>query len=196
MASFMANFFPGSKDKSQGDASSSRPATPKTNSFINPTSTPQGSPSKKTAPPGAHDLPAAFDHAMSLTSAGLESPTKLSRPQSVITPLSPGRSNAQPLDESSINVDDSVIHKGNATSPLKNQGQENTPPASRAPATDSPHQHNQAALSRQQPYELRDRPRTPAAKKFNTSRGLTAEEREILQKPNVKRLVNVTQLCT
>ncbi|EEU47000.1 uncharacterized protein NECHADRAFT_36393 [Fusarium vanettenii 77-13-4] len=199
MASFMSSFFPGGKDRSAGDSNLPRPATPKSDNFINPPSTPQGSPSKKTNPPGANDLPAAFDHAMTLT-PGLEPPLRLGRPQSVVTPLSlsPGKSsNAQPLDESSANVDDSVIHKSRSGSPLKKQGQENTPPASRLAGTDSPHQHNHAALSRQQLYEHRDhrdRPTTPGTKRFNTARGLTAEEREILQKPNVKRMVNVTQL--
>src|SRR5262245_16514580 len=132
MASFMSNFFPAGKEKAQGEQSKSRPTTPKTNSFINPTNTPQGSPSKKTVPPGAHDLPTALDNALTLGSAGAESPLKLTRPQSVIIPLSPGKSNAQPLDESNVNVDDSIIHKSSSpTSPLKKQGQENTPPTAR-----------------------------------------------------------------
>ncbi|EFZ01225.1 hypothetical protein MHUMG1_05169 [Metarhizium humberi] len=198
MASFMSNFFQGGKDKVSGD-DSPRPVTPtkkvNNNSFINPPSTPQGSPSKKTVPPGAHDLPSAFDSAMSLNSSGLDAPVKLTRPQSVVTPLSPGKTNTQPLDESSINVDESVIHKVTTSSgsPLKKQGQENTPPVSRLAMVDSPAQHSHAAKSRQQLYETRDRPMT-SYKKFNTSRGLTAEERELLQKPGVKRLVNVTQL--
>ncbi|KAG5944028.1 hypothetical protein E4U53_006965 [Claviceps sorghi] len=200
MAGFMSNFFQGSKDKLSGDASP-RPMTPtkkvNNNSFINPPSTPQGSPSKKTIPPGAHDLPSAFDTAMALNPAGVDSPLRLARPQSVITtPLSPGRSKAQPLDESSANIEESVVHKtASSGSPLKKQqGQENTPPpAFRLGLTDSPAQHNHAARSRQQLYETRDRPMT-SHKKFNTSRGLTAEEREILQKPGIKRLVNVTQL--
>lgn len=187
MASFMSNFFQSGKDKAD---SNSRPSTPlKNNSFLNPSSTPQGSPSKKTVPPGAHDLPAAFESAMSLNSSGLETPVRLSRPQSVVTPLSPGKSNARPLDEanSNLNTEDSILHKAmTSNSPLKKQGQENTPPAQA--------HLNHAALSRQQLYEGRDRPLT-SAKKFNTTRGLTAEEKEILQKPNVKRLVNVTQLC-
>ena len=185
MASFVSNFFQ-SKDRASGD-SSPRPTTPtKTNSFINPTSTPHGSPSKKTVPPGAHDLPSAFDNAMNLNSTGMESPVRLSRPQSTVTPLSPGKINAQPLEETSFNVEDSILHKSTATtSPLKKQGQENLPPQS---------QLNPAAVSRQQLYEPRERPLT-GAKKFNTSRGLTAEELEILQKPNVRRMVNVTQLC-
>lgn len=132
---------------------------------------------------------------MTLNSAGMDAPVKLTRPQSVITPLSSGKSNAQPLDESCINIDESIIHKTSSPgSPLKRQGQENTPPASRLGLTDSPAQHSYAARSRQQLYETKDRPMT-SHKKFNTSRGLTAEEREILQKPRVKRLVNVTQLC-
>ncbi|GAO15975.1 hypothetical protein UVI_02055550 [Ustilaginoidea virens] len=198
MASFMSSFFQGGKEKAAGDGSP-RPATPTkniNNSFINPPSTPHGSPSKKTVPPGAHDLPAAFESAMSLASTGIDAPVRLTRPQSVVTPLSSGNSNAQPLDESSINIDDSVIHKAALSgSPLKKQGQENTPPASRLGLSDSPAQHNHAAKSRQQLYEAKDRPRT-AYKKFNTARGLTPEERELLQKPGVKRLVNVTQLCS
>ncbi|CAM1502154.1 Fc.00g041380.m01.CDS01 [Cosmosporella sp. VM-42] len=195
MASFMSNFFPGGKDKTPTETPV-RPGTPtKTNSFLNPTSTPQGSPSKKTVPPGSHDLPAAFENSMNLHSTGLEAPIKLGRPQSVVAPLSPGKSNVQPLDESNANVDDSVIYKSKSSgSPLKKQGQENTPPTSRLGAPELPYQQSHAAVSRQQLYETRDRPTTPAAKKFNTSRGLTAEEREILQKPNVRRLVNVTQL--
>lgn len=196
MASFMSNFFPGGKDKSQTE-SPHRPGTPtKRNSFLNPASTPQGSPSKRTVPPGAHDLPVAFDNAMNLNSTGLDAPIKLGRPQSVyVAPLSPGKSNAQPFDDSTVSVDDSVIHKTKSPgSPTKKKGQENTPPVSRLGAADSPLQQSHAALSRQQPYE-QSRP-TTATKKFNTSRGLTAEEREILQRPNVRRLVNVTQLCT
>ncbi|KAI6780024.1 Serine/threonine-protein kinase-like protein [Emericellopsis cladophorae] len=186
MASFMSNFFPG---KDRPTATSARPGTPnRPNSFVEPTSTPQGSPSKKTVPPGAHDLSTTFDHAMNLKASAIEAPVKLTRPQSVVTtPLSVGQSKAQPLDENSINVDESVIHNGPSPgSPLK-QGQENTPPTTRAPV-----QHSHAALSRQQHYEPRER--AVATKRFNTSRGLTAEEREILQKPGVKRMVNVTQL--
>ncbi|KAG5976629.1 hypothetical protein E4U56_001714 [Claviceps arundinis] len=195
MASFMSNFFQ-SRDKSSGDASA-RPTTPTkkgNDSFINPTSTPQGSPSKKTIPPGAHDLPTAFESALTLNSAGLDAPIKLARPQSVIAPLSPGRANAQPREEPSI--EQSVIHKSTSpTSPLKRQGQENRPPAPRLGLAELPAQHNHAARSRQQLYEPRERPTTSHGhKKFNTSRGLTAEERLLLQKPGVKRLVNVTQL--
>ncbi|KAF4339968.1 agc ndr ndr-unclassified kinase [Fusarium beomiforme] len=197
MASFMSNFFPGGKEKNlAGENGSSRPVTPsaKADNFLNPASTPQGSPSKKTNPPGSRDLPSAFETALTLNPPTIEPPLKLGRPESVVAPLSPGKTKVQPLDESNINVDESVVHKARPGSPQKKQGQENTPPTSRLAGTDSPHQHNHAALTRQQHYEHRDRPNTPATKKFNTARGLTAEEREILQKPNVKRLVNVTQL--
>ncbi|PHH72711.1 hypothetical protein CDD82_5840 [Ophiocordyceps australis] len=202
MASFMANFFPGSKDKASSNDGSLRPTTPtgskiKTpnDSFLNPQTTPQGSPSKKMMPPGAHDLPSMFESAMTLNSD--HAPLLSARPQSVVMPSSPAKTKLKPLEEASPNVDESVLYRAPATgSPLrKRQGQENTPPHSRLGAgLDTPQQHSHAAMSRQQLYEARDRPATPTAKKFNTSRGLTPEERDILNKPHVKRLVNVTQL--
>ncbi|KAH8662179.1 kinase-like domain-containing protein [Xylariales sp. PMI_506] len=211
MASFIANMFPGSASKEA--KSPDRPSTPSRNSFVTPVSTPQGSPSKKVIPPGANDLPVAFDNALKIgnnnnNSSVLESPLKL-RPQSSGKPLSPVKSNLQPSDDpflssESSTTDESIIHKGKASissgSPLKKQGQENTPP-SRIPVADSnnasPFAHNQAAISRQEIYHLRERETrllTPTTKRFNTSRGLTPEELEILKKPSVQRLVNVTQL--
>jgi hypothetical protein len=93
------------------------------------------------------------------------------------------------------NVDDSIIHKSAAISPgspLRKQGKENTPPNSRQGLESTA--QNQAAISRQERYQPREQqPQT--AKKYNTQRGLTAEELDILHKPNVKRLANVTQLC-
>ncbi|RYO75002.1 hypothetical protein DL766_008175 [Monosporascus sp. MC13-8B] len=193
--------FPASRSEDAKSLPSERPSTPMTNSFINPSSTPQGSPSKKTVPPGAHDLPTAFDSALKLNTSALDSPVKLGRPQTKTStsPLSPAKCNLQPADDSnstngSPNIDESIIHKSGSSSgsPLKRQGQENTPP-SRIPVADF--QHNHAAISRHELYQLRDsRPHTPTTKKFNTHRGLTPAEREILQKPNVRRLVNVTQL--
>ncbi|RYP55964.1 hypothetical protein DL769_010006 [Monosporascus sp. CRB-8-3] len=201
MASFISSMFPASQSKDAKSLPSERPSTPMTNNFINPPSTPQGSPSKKTVPPGAHDLPTAFDSALKLNTSALDSPVKLGRPQTQTStsPLSPAKANLQPADDSnstngSPRVDESIIHKSGsaAGSPLKRQGQENTPP-SRIPVADF--QHNHAAISRHELYQLRDsRPHTPTTKKFNTHRGLTPAEREILQKPNVRRLVNVTQL--
>lgn len=208
MASFMSNLFQGAGKQDKADIGQ-LPATPTKDSFTTPVSTPQGSPSKKQVPPGSNDLPAAFDNLklasdnlkLSSTNA-LDSPLNLGRPQSVVKPLSPGRTNIQSFDDTSPFVDDSIIHKGapSSTSPLRGQGQENTPPTSSRPVSsrgnpaDTSLLSSHAAISRQGLYHLKERPLTPA-KKFNTSRGLTAEEREILQKPNVKRLVNVAQLC-
>lgn len=205
MANFMANLLSGGGkgDKTSPVNTAPRPTTPtqqgERQDFLDPAATPQGSPSKRTTVPGAHDLPSAFENALKLNNApSLESPVKLTRPQSVITPLSPGKSNAQPLEDSfSSNKDDSVVHKsggGSPNSPLKKQGQENTPPSSRLGLFEASHHHNQAAISRHEVYQT-SRPTTPA-KRFNTARGLTPEELEILKKPNVRRMVNVTQLCT
>lgn len=204
MANFMANLLSGSGkiDKTATPDAAPRPTTPtkqaQDQDFLEPVATPQGSPSKKTTVPGAHDLPSAFDNALKLSNAPiLESPVKLTRPQSVVTPLSPGKSNALPLEDSfNSNIDDSVVHKsggGSPNSPLKKQGQENTPPPARLGVFEATHHHNQAAMARHEVYQT-SRPTTPA-KKFNTARGLTPEEIEILKKPNVRRMVNVTQLC-
>ncbi|KAI1077840.1 kinase-like protein [Whalleya microplaca] len=200
MASFISNVF-SSQPKEVKSPVTDRPITPSKNDFVNPVSTPQGSPSKKTLPPGANELPVAFDNALKLNTSALDSPIKLGRPQSTASPLSPTKGNAQAVDDGSSvtgspNVDNSIIHKSGQSpgSPLKKQGQENTPP-SRIPIADPAFQHNQAAISRQELYQLRDsRPHTPTTKKFNTNRGLTPEELEILKKPTVRRLVNVTQL--
>ncbi|KAI1343403.1 kinase-like protein [Xylariaceae sp. FL0016] len=201
MASFISNMFPSSQGaKDSKSPASERPSTPAKNNFVTPASTPQGSPSKRTIPPGAHELPTAFDNAMKIGANALDSPIKLGRPQAAASPLSPAKSNVQPADDGYFGTaspsENSIIHKHGQSpgSPLKKQGQENTPP-SRIPMPDPIYQHNHAALSRHELYQLRDpRPTTPTTKKFNTQRGLTPEELEILKKPNVRRLVNVTQL--
>lgn len=174
-----------------------RPQTPTRNSFITPVSTPQGSPSKNKNPPGAIDLPSAFDHAMKLA-PGMGSPSKIGRLQATGTPLSLGKSNAFMNDESyfssspTTNVDESVLHKSAIPgSPLRKQGKENTPPGSRS-GLEGP--QTPATASRQEVYLPRDQSQA-TVRKYNTQRGLTNEELEILQKPNVKRLANVTQLC-
>ncbi|KAI0112978.1 kinase-like protein [Daldinia grandis] len=200
MASFLSTMFPSPAPKDAKSPISDLPGTPTKNTFITPVSTPQGSPSKKTIPPGANELPTTFD-ALKLNPVSLDSPVRLGRPQNGASPLSPAKSNIQPADDgyfptASPTVDNSIIHKAGepAGTPLKKQGQENTPP-SRIPVRDSVYQHNQAAISRAELYQLRDtRPITPTTKRFNTSRGLTPEEMELLKKPNVRRLVNVTQL--
>ncbi|PQE07201.1 serine threonine- kinase sid2 protein [Rutstroemia sp. NJR-2017a BVV2] len=183
---------------SQNDGSGDRPSTPiNRNNFITPVSTPQGSPSKNRNPPGAHELPTAFDNAMKLTPTTLGSPTKIGRPQSG-TPLAMGKGNALAVDDSfftkpAANGDESAAQKSAipSGSPVRRQGKENnTPPTSRLP---EPTTQNQAAISRQELYQTREIP-PPPTRKYNTQRGLTAEELEILHKPNVKRLANVTQL--
>lgn len=169
-----------------------RPQTPTRNSFITPISTPQGSPSKNKNPPGAIDLPTAFDHALRLT-PGMGSPTKIGRPH-LGTPLAVGKSNALSGDDSYFGsgsgmVEQSILHKSAAPgSPLRKQGKENTPPSSRSgPETPSTSSRQEAFLPRDQSQAT--------IRKYNTQRGLTNEELDILQKPNVKRLANVTQLC-
>jgi cell cycle protein kinase DBF2 len=217
MSSFITNLFPSSQGGKHDNTmpipppplhtrsgqnepfNAERPNTPNRNSFITPVSTPQGSPSKNRNPPGANELPVAFESSMKLTPNTLGSPTKTGRSQTS-TPLSPGKSNAMSIDDSYFgnsqgNVDDSIIHKSAAISPgspLRKQGKENTPPNSRQGLESTA--QNQAAISRQERYQPREQqPQT--AKKYNTQRGLTAEELDILHKPNVKRLANVTQLC-
>jgi hypothetical protein len=214
MSSFITNLFPASQGgkhdgilpvptpplltrSSQNEAFSDRPGTPTRNNFTTPVATPQGSPSKNRAPPGALDLPVAFENAMKITPTGFGTPTKVGRSQGG-TPLSPGKGNALAVDDgyfgnSTANADDSILHKSAVTpgSPMRKQGKENTPPSSRQ-GLESVAQ-NQAAISRQELYQTREPP--SHTKKYNTQRGLTAEELEILHKPNVKRLANVTQLC-
>jgi hypothetical protein len=215
MSSFITNLFPSSQGgkhdnimpvpppplhtrSSQNESFNiERPNTPNRNSFITPVSTPQGSPSKNRNPPGANDLPVAFESSLKLTPNTFGSPTKGGRSQAG-TPLSLGKSNALAIDDSYFgnspgNIDDSIIHKSAAISPgspLRKQGKENTPPTSRQGLESSA--QNQAAISRQELYQPRERQPTRG---YNTQRGLTADELEILSKPNVKRLANVTQLC-
>lgn len=200
MASFMASLFSNSKAQDKPDAVS-RPATPNRNSFVTPTITPQGSPSKKTVPPGAHDLPVAFDNLKLNSTNPFDAPVKFD-PSALGTHLSPSKINNNTInifeDSPDAAADESIIQKPATAAAPRKHGQENTPPvSSRPPIVDSPSYISHAAVSRHGLYQQtgRERPSTPA-KKFNTSRGLTAEERELLQKPNVKRLVNVTQLCT
>ncbi|KAL2161267.1 hypothetical protein VTH06DRAFT_8487 [Thermothelomyces fergusii] len=190
MASFVTNLFPGAKQ----DRADARPSTPNRHNFITPASTPQGSPSKKTIPPGANELPAALQGMKINPPSAFDTPVKLTRPQSVVAPLSPGKSNLLNPEDGSPSVDNSVIRKGapRAGSPLRKQGQENAPPnLPRDPFNEPTYQPSHAALSRQELYQTRER---PSARRFHTTRGLTPEERELLQKPAVKRLVNVTQL--
>lgn len=179
---------------SNKDVYPDRPTTPNRNSFITPIQTPQGSPSKNRNPPGAIDLPSVFDNALKLTPAALESPTKMGRS------LSPGKNNTLVADESyfaqtSTVGDESILHKPTVPpgSPTRKLGKENASPGAKA-GIELAASQNPAALSRQEIYQMRDQA-PPTIRRYNTMRGLTAEELEKLQHPNVKRLANVTQLC-
>lgn len=219
MSSFMANLFASSQAAkldgvlpvpppplhtrtSQLEAYNDRPCTPIRNSFITPTQTPQGSPSKNRNPPGAIDLPAAFQNVMKLNPTNVESSTRLGRQQGAPSSLSPTKGNTLGVVDDSYfgadlsTTDDAIPHKSavGAGSPLRRQGKENTLPSVRSGIDLAAVSQNPAALSRQEVYQMRDQP-TPTIRRYNTQRGLTAEELEILQKPNVKRLANVTQLC-
>lgn len=162
------------------------PHTPTSAGFTSPYATPQGSPSKNKLPPGANELPDVFDNAMKL---GLSSPNKMARHQ--LSPHSPNKSVRQGFEEifdDSINCPEYALGPG---SPTRKSGKDNTPPGMRQSKPATP---NQAAVSRQEPYQFRDTD-SGAKGRYNTQRGLTAEELEKLQSPKVKRLANVTQLC-
>lgn len=164
-----------------GDA----PHTPTPAGFTSPFSTPQGSPSKNRFPPGANELPDAFENSMNLSA----SPSKTGRQQ--LAPHSPNKGGRQGFDE---NLGDSVNrpeHSLDPGSPTRKQGKENTPPGLRHGKPTTP---NQAAMSRQEPYQAKDSD-SGVKSRYHPQRGLTPEELEKLQLPKVKRLANVTQLC-
>lgn len=160
-----------------------RPQTPISAGFTSPYATPQGSPSKKLFPPGANDLPDVFDNAMKLAPS---SPTKVARQQ--LRPHSPNKANRQALED---NVDESVL---SPASPLKQSNKENALSGIRQ-AKEAIFNPNQAAVSRQEPYQSRETSEQSTKNRYNLQRGLTSDELEKCQSPKVKRLVNVAQLC-
>lgn len=162
-----------------GNESFDRPATPTDNGFTSPAQTPQGSPSKNRMPPGALELPGVFDKAMKLSPS---SPTKSGYGTPPV--LSPAKSAPAGGDED-VDFSESVIRQPSPTR-KSNKDKENTPPgAVRAIKELGPrHEHYQ------------NRESGGARRTQTTIRGLTAEELEKLQLPKVKRLANVTQLCT
>lgn len=161
------------------------PHTPTSTGFTSPHATPQGSPSKSKLPPGAHGLPNAFENAMSL---GPSSPTKTRQQLSPGSPNKGPRHGIEEALEDGANRPYSAIGPG---SPARKMGKENTPPGIMHSKPTTP---NHAAISRQEPYQVRETESGVKAK-HTTQRGLTPEEVEKLQLPRVKRLANVTQLC-
>ncbi|KAI9804969.1 MAG: hypothetical protein M1833_006272 [Piccolia ochrophora] len=182
-----------------GNESYNRPRTPTRDGFT-AQSTPQGSPSKKQLPPGAHLLPDVFENAMKLAPILPPTPTKLGHQQHsnpVLSPpiLSPNK-NTVPFPEDSLgSVDDSVIHTGqymSPGSPTRSANKENALPGGKTGKDYTP-PHNFAAASRHEIYQQRDQSGQASAK-FGTQRGLSLEDVEKLQKPQVKRMANVAQL--
>jgi cell cycle protein kinase DBF2 len=189
-----------------------RPATPPAvhyADFVNPQHTPQGSPSKSHAPPGAcYDLPAAFDASVRLGPA----------PTPLLPPPSPSNAAPAPAIPTAHAAPTAAAMAPSMTTgmPYAAVGadrKENTPPAAGsaspgrgavAPQPSSPKKDafmTQAAASRAEPY--RAPPVAPPASGALTGgrpayvqRGLSPEDMEKLQKPAVRRLANVTQLCT
>ena len=160
------------------------PKTPTSAGLASPYATPQGSPSKNKLPPGANELSGVFDTAMKLAA----SPTK-ARQQ--LAPHSPNKGGRQIIEEG---YDENTYHAEYSVapgSPLKKGGKENTPPGFRSPKPSTP---NQAAISRQEAYQIRDLDESSRAR-YQPPRGLTPEELEKAQSTKVKRLANVTQLC-
>ncbi|EEH09391.1 serine/threonine protein kinase sid2 [Histoplasma capsulatum var. duboisii H88] len=161
-----------------------RPQTPSQSGFTSPFSTPQGSPSKNRLPPGARDLPSVFDQAMKLT------PPSPSKSALNVPSLSPTKAAPSGVHEDLPSFSESVIHSKDNTNQARKLNKENTPTNSLRFGRDPAVNTNQAAVSRQEPYQTR-----PASRRGQSHlRGLTTDELEKLQLPNVKRLANVTQL--
>lgn len=175
--------------RASNDSYVDRPSTPTqytSHGFTSPAQTPTGSPSKSKLPPGAVNLPNVFDKAMKLAPS---SPTKFG----FSPPSSPGKGGVSALDD----INENTSHKEryqSPGSPTRRQNKENASPSVPRRGKDWGTTPASAAVSRYEQYHSRESDgvrRTQA----QTQRGLTAEEMEKLQLPNVKRLANVTQLC-
>jgi hypothetical protein len=77
-------------------------------------------------------------------------------------------------------------------SPTRKSNKENTPPGIRPALKKDANFLGHAAQSRQEVYKTRE---ATESRTQYIQRGLSAEDIEKLQKPSVKRLANVTQLC-
>lgn len=190
--------------------------------FVTPQQTPQGSPSKSHMPPGAYNLPNAFDNAMKLSEQSYftgsptpgspsKIPTAAGRPH---PPTSPGRQqmyhrSGPPSPQADTTTIEYPQYESAAVagapvpgSPTRKSNKENTPPGGAMPRSNALKKENlggasgffsQAAQSRQEPYRTRED--VQSAPRY-MQRGLSPEDWEKLQQPSVKRLANVTQLCT
>ena len=156
---------------------------------MSPPQTPQGSPSKSHAPPGAFDLPHVFDNAMRLLPTFGSSATSKSG-----SPTSPSKANLpQGSDNSDYAPQDSPA-AGSSGSPVRKSNKENTPPGARLGLAKEAGFVTHAAQSRQEPYRAREAEQQ-SSRYYPGPQRLSAEELEKARKPSVKRLANVTQLC-
>jgi len=156
-----------------------RPQTPTSNGhlgFTSPVQTPSGSPSKRQLPPGATDLPNAFDNAMILAPG---SPTRG-------VPGSPGKGLSVGTDNIGKDpfADQNSGYFAQPVSPTRSSNKENAPGSPLRYEKDQSH----AAQARQQHYQAESKRAPPTQR-------LSAEDAAKLQLPKVKRLANVTQLC-
>lgn len=171
------------------------PTSPGRQGFTSPPMTPSGSPSKHQLPPGAYDLPNVFDNAMKLlptnNGSNIGSPAR-NTGQQVQQANSPTKSGI-PIAEDRYAVDfpDYAAAGAMPGSPTRKSNKENTPPGIRPAVKKESSYVNQAAQSRQEMYKTRD----DQVSRATMNRGLSQEDVENLQKPSVKRLANVTQLC-
>jgi hypothetical protein len=174
-----------------------RPHTPTQHWLTSPSQTPQGSPSKKQIPPGATSLASLFDSALKLTPIAALSPTKAARSQQSSPVLMPKDGGSSYFEDNSIFKENTFIHQELSSAPAspKKSTKENAPPSGRLPK-ESAYQPSAAATSRQELYQQRDLGGAVGRKGYDPQRGLSMEDLEKLQKPQVKRLANVTQLCT
>lgn len=145
-------------------------------------------------PPGALDLPNVFEAAMKLVPTSLGTPGKASAQQ----PLSSASNrNTLPPDDYFAGHDEGLPRKEPASapgSPSRKSNKENTPPGSRQDKQPD-YLPSPAAVSRHELYPAREQPDPTGRRNQISQRGLTPDELEKLQKPSVKRLANVTQLC-
>lgn len=166
-----------------------QPTTPTRHGFASPQQTPQGSPSKNVVPPGAYDLPNVFDKAMKLQPT-IGTPTRNGRQQ--VAETSPQRNSVLVADG---RYEVEYPDYGQAAmpgSPTRKSNKENTPPGSRPVLKKESSFLNHAAQSRENVYRTKE---ATESKTQYVQRGLSADDVEKLQKPSIKRLSNVTQLC-